>query len=119
MRALKVALVVATVGGAALVAGAGAASAMPIGGLVAASSELAGATCRTCVGAVGIDASGARALTFILRSSIAILPSTTYGLTIGRSGRWVGLWVGGYKSTGRKRQFASARSRRRPERHGA
>ena len=42
MRALKVALVVATVGGAALVAGAGAASTMPIGGLVAASSELAG-----------------------------------------------------------------------------
>jgi hypothetical protein len=42
MRALKVVLVVATVGGAALVAGAGAVSAMPIGGLTVASSELAG-----------------------------------------------------------------------------
>jgi hypothetical protein len=42
MRTLKVALVVATIGGPALVAGAGVPSAMPIDGLVAASSELAG-----------------------------------------------------------------------------
>ena len=42
MRALKVALAVAAVGGAAPVAGAGAASAMPIGDLVAGLSDLAG-----------------------------------------------------------------------------
>jgi hypothetical protein len=60
MRALKIALVAAALGAAA--ACTGSASAMPVGGLAAASNELANG-CKTCAGLGGIDAGGTRAIT--------------------------------------------------------
>ena len=89
MRALKIALVAAALGAA--VACTGSASAMPVGGLAAASNELANDMVQTCAGAGGIDAGDTRAITPI---DPTIITARTTLIAAGRTIVPIGGWGG-------------------------